>query len=110
MTGHRPDQVEFSTRVVLACVVVGILVVVGLAADRVTSVRLAQAQQYPPLAQAPALKYLPKRGGQPDILVILKDAPAEWQLCAQRSDSDQMDCRPVYEARKWLRERPSVKR
>lgn len=71
----------------------------------------AQSKQYPPAEKAPpALKYLPARGGQPDVLVILRDAPSTWALCAQRYDSDQMDCRPVDEARKWLRERPAVKR
>ena len=110
--------------IMMACFTLMALVLVGITVDRQWNQSRvlnwidgpnveAQSQSYPPVEKAkqpPALKYLPARGGQPDVLVILRDAPEQWQLCAQRYDSDQMDCRPVDEARKWLRERPAVKR
>jgi hypothetical protein len=55
-------------------------------------------------------KSLPGRAGMPDTVVVLRVVKDTAMLCAQRSDSDQMDCRSVKEARAWLRERPAVKR
>jgi hypothetical protein len=122
MNGHRPDQLEFSAKMVVASGILLFLVVGSAIADRATGGHmmawmdggyaltadgtLIQSQQVP----EKAAKYLPKRAGIPDVIVITRETPDTWQVCVQRPDNDQMDCRPIGEARKWLRERPAVKR
>jgi hypothetical protein len=99
---------DWALSVTLVCAGLIALIFIGLFVDRVVAGGRGvvwmdgQTQTY--------LKYQPKQGAVPDVVLITKQTPDSWQLCAQRVDSDQVDCRPIQEARKWLRERPAVKR
>ena len=104
---------ETSVATVVTWLVLALLVLGGTIADRQWNqsrvMNWADGVSAAPQGDK-AMVYLPQRGSTPDVIVIKASAPETWQLCAQRADSDQMDCRSVKEARAWLRERPAVKR
>lgn len=56
-------------------------------------------------APAPMVKSMPAERAMPPTILITKETPDTAFLCAELPDQ-QAACRPVYEARKWLRERP----
>lgn len=63
--------------------------------------------QAPPTKAVPNVEWQARRGYQPDVVLLKKTMPTEWQVCAERFDTDQVDCRPIDEVRKFLRERPA---
>ena len=108
------DRPDWSAEIVVVCAVFVMLVLLAARADRVwnsgrvmTWVDGVQAQQAAPKA---LVQYQEKRGAQPDVILITRETLDTWQLCAQRPDSNVVDCRSVKEARGWLRERPAVRR
>ena len=87
------------------------LVAVGLMLAIVSTFGLAQARQVPAPRPVPNVEWQAKRGYQPDVVLLKKTMPTEWQVCAERYDTDQVDCRPIDEVRKFLRERaPAYKK
>jgi hypothetical protein len=97
--------------VVWVCLFIIGLTIGGVIGDRVLNGGRAvawidgqvEAQGAPKAAPVDTLRYLPKQGGTPDVVLITKVMPETWQVCAQRKDSDAVDCKPVGEVRAWLR-------
>ena len=80
----------------IVCLLLGIVFLGGIVAQQAAPKAMVQFQE--------------KRGGIPNVVLITKETPDTWQLCAQRLDNDQVDCRSIGESRKWLRERPTAAR